>query len=459
MNDRTYQNKPGSGSTMPSAVPFLVVNEAAERFSYYGMRAILVVFMTEYLLDGQGNPDVMVEAEARKFFHIFASAVYFFPAFGALLADIFWGKFKTIVWLSLVYCLGHVALALDHSRVGLTIGLTLIAMGSGGIKPCVSANVGDQFGAANSHLITKVFLWFYFAINLGAGASTLMIPLFLQHYGPHVAFGIPGLLMLVATWVFWVGRWKYAHIPPMGLQRVKKLLSRENLEPIIRLTPVYLFVSFFWALYDQTASAWVLQAKNMDRHWLGIEWLPSQIQAVNPILVMILIPLFVYVIYPAINQWFSLSPLRKISIGFFVTIFSFMLSAWIESQIVLNMKPTIAWQLLAFVIITCAEVMVSITCLEFSYTQAPHALKSVVMALFLFSVSLGNAFTALVNYIILNEDGTTQLSGPAYYWFFAGIMTLVACGFLGVIKTYQGKIYIQGGENQEPSVKVVMNPD
>ena len=216
--------------------------------------------------------------------------------------------------------------------------------------------------------------------------------------------------MFVATGVFWMGRWKYVHIPPMGFPRVKEMLSRENLEPIIRLTPVFLFVSFFWALYDQTASAWVLQAKNMDRLWLGIEWLPSQIQAVNPFLVMILIPLFTYGVYPAFERWFSLSPLRKISIGFFVTIFAFLLSAWIEGQIVLHMKPTIAWQLLAFVIITCAEVMVSITCLEFSYTQAPHALKSVVMALFLLSVSLGNAFTSFVNYMILNEDGTDRKS-------------------------------------------------
>jgi len=457
MNDRAYQTQPGSGNTMPSAVPFLVVNEAAERFSYYGMRAILVVFMTEYLLDGQGNLDVMVDAEARYYFHLFASAVYFFPALGALLADIFLGKFKTIVWLSLVYCLGHLALAFDQSRVGLTLGLTLIAIGSGGIKPCVSANVGDQFGPGNSHLITKVFLWFYFAINLGAGASTLLIPWLLIHFGPHVAFGVPGLLMLVATWVFWIGRWKYTHIPPIGFSRVKEMLSRENLEPIIRLTPVFLFVSFFWALYDQTASAWVLQAKNMDRLWLGIEWLPSQIQAVNPFLVMILIPLFTYGVYPAFERWFSLSPLRKISIGFFVTIFAFLVSAWIEGQIVLQMKPTIAWQLLAFVIITCAEVMVSITCLEFSYTQAPHALKSVVMALFLLSVSLGNAFTSFVNYIILNEDGTTLLSGPSYYWFFAGVMTLVACGFLGVIKTYQGQTYIQGASDS--SDKVVRNSE
>ena len=197
-----YRTTPVTTDRMPASILFLVTNEAAERFSYYGMRAILVVFMTEYLLNGDGAPDLMGEAEARSYFHLFASAVYFFPIVGALIADVFWGKFRTIVVLSMVYCLGHLALAVDHTRMGLAIGLTLIAIGSGGIKPCVSANLGDQFGSATSHLLSKAFYWFYFAINLGAGISTLLTPWLLHHVGPHVAFGVPGLLMLLATWVF-----------------------------------------------------------------------------------------------------------------------------------------------------------------------------------------------------------------------------------------------------------------
>ena len=155
MTNLTYRKTPLNTAHMPASIPYLVTNEAAERFSYYGMRAILVVFMTEYLLNQEGALDVMGEAEARSYFHLFASAVYFFPIIGALFADVFLGKFRTIVVLSIVYCLGHFALALDQTRWGLAIGLGLIAIGSGGIKPCVSANLGDPVSYTHLTLPTK----------------------------------------------------------------------------------------------------------------------------------------------------------------------------------------------------------------------------------------------------------------------------------------------------------------
>src|SRR6202012_3431283 len=112
------------------------------------------------------------------------------------------------------YCLGHLALSLNDTRVGLSIGLTLIAIGSGGIKPCVSSNVGDQFGERNRHLLTRVYLWFYLSINIGSAISMYWIPILLRKNGPHVAFGTPGILMLVATIIFWMGRKKFVHAPP-----------------------------------------------------------------------------------------------------------------------------------------------------------------------------------------------------------------------------------------------------
>ena len=433
---------------MPPGMWHLVANEGAERFSYYGMRAILVVFMTGMIFNAQGELDPMGEAEAKTYFHLFASAVYFFPFVGAILADAWLGKYQTIIWLSLVYCGGHVALALDHTRVGLLVGLILIAIGSGGIKPCVSANLGDQFGSRNRHLLAKAFSWFYFAINVGAFCSMMLTPTLLEHYGPSVAFGVPGILMFVATIIFWAGRHQYAHIPPDKVGVLQELKSPEAWRAILKLSGIYLFVAFFWSLFDQTSSAWVLQAQHMDRNWMGIEWLPSQIQAINPILILLFIPLFVYVIYPLLSRCMELTALRKMSIGFFVTVGAFMISAYIEQKIVQGQTPPIAWQLLAFVVITAAEVMVSITCLEFSYTQAPLKLKSLVMGLFLLSVSVGNGFTALVNYWIQNPDGTVVLTGPEYYWFFAGVMFMVACLFLFVVGRYQETSYLQGTESR-----------
>jgi hypothetical protein len=266
---------------MPGGIPYIVGNEAAERFSFYGMRAILVVFMTQYLIGSGGLTDVMGEEEAKGWFHLFVSAVYVTPLLGALLSDGLLGKYRTIILLSLVYCAGHFALAIDDTRWGLAIGLGLIALGAGGIKPCVSAHVGDQFGQSNRGLLSRAFAWFYFAINLGAFVSSLATPWLLETWGSSVAFGVPGVLMLIATLTFRAGRHRFVHIPPGGMRFVREAFSSIGLGALGRLCLIYVFVAMFWALFDQTGSSWVLQAQHMDRVILGLEVLPAQIQAAN----------------------------------------------------------------------------------------------------------------------------------------------------------------------------------
>ncbi len=617
MPEAKYLSAPVPSPTLPHGIPYIVGNEAAERFSFYGMKTILFVFMTQYLMASSGSGrDVMSNDQAREYVHWFVASAYFFPIIGAIVSDAFLGKYRTILWLSIVYCLGHLCLAIDDTRFWLFSGLTLIAVGTGAIKPCVSAHVGDQFGKQNQHLLSKVFGWFYFAINLGAFASTLLTPLLLRMYGPRLAFGVPGILMFMATIVFWMGRNKFIHVPPGGMGSVREAFSGEGLRAIRNLVVIYVFVAMFWSLFDQTGSAWIQQSRRMDRNWMGVDWLPSQVQAANPILILLFIPLFSYIIYPAINRVFPLTPLRKVSIGFFVTIPAFAVPALIDTQItggeVLSVtseadmevwpverlfdgksdgtgwisaqspkfpqeivvrlrerrawsissvsinpycdlneflksqeklssatagsescfakdvevfvgdsrkgpwksvarirlkpedalqtvafdpvyaeymkleianpdggdfvclgeveinaagtapavaqsdaaevwpnvaatgyKPNIVWQLLAYVLLTAAEIMISITCLEFSYTQAPNKMKSFIMALYLLSVSAGNAFTAGVNSFIQNPDGGSKLEGPSYYWFFTGLIALAAVGFIVVAKTYRGQTYIQ----------------
>ncbi len=416
-----YASIPSDTDKMPPGIPYIIGNEAAERFSYYGMRTILSVFMAQYLhYMGSTVGTAMSEAAVRENYHFFSSLVYFLPIFGALVSDGFTGKYRIIMWVSVLYSFGHLALALMGTPglsvdTWLWLGLYLIAFGAGGIKPCVSAHVGDQFGKRNQHLMEKVYQWFYFSINFGSTFSTILTPWLLEWYGPHIAFGVPGVLMAIATLMFWLGRHKFIHVPPAGTDFIAEVFSLRGLSIILRLGVVYLAISVFWALFDQTSSAWVLQAEDMNRTMLTFgTWtyapLPAQIQVVNPILVLALIPVFQFVIYPTVNKFFTMSSLRKISIGLFLMALGFGLSAIVQDWIDQGQRPSIYWQILAFVIITCAEVMVSITGLEFSYAQAPKSMKSIIMAVWLFSVSLGNIVTYAVNHAIQVPSSAVQIT-------------------------------------------------
>jgi POT family proton-dependent oligopeptide transporter len=721
MGKTKYITAPIASEKTPAGIPYILGNELGERFSFYGMRSILVFFMTHLLLNQVGELAPMTEDQSKVWFHLFVSAVYFTPLIGALISDIWLGKYRTILIFSVLYCFGFAALALYHTRAGLITGLVLIAIGSGVIKPCVSANVGDQFGQKNKHLMAKMYSWFYFAINLGAFGSIMLVPILLDRYNATVAFGVPGALMIAATLTFWLGREKYVHIPRGGIKFVKECFSGEGLRTIGKLAIIYLFVVPFWAMFDQMDSSWMLQAEKMDRMWFGREWLPTQIASANPLLIMAMIPIFSYAIYPLLHRIFPLTALRKIGLGLFVAALSFVVPAWTESHITggdvfkcssrstvsdlepirlldgktdgtgwssgkfdanepqeiairlrerrawtinrvaidaattlsadeiiakldelamdnlrqltklrqsddasqdeidelakavelfggavrqarkaagnqkgrsaeadaaravaarildeggqgkdwlenrrywpkkvsvfgadfgdklipkllfelsdeekeeladpegylaengwkllasgavadgeesvefefeavdathvlvlvksnygvdrvkigevrvltseavpeqsrrsagdvwpnvaaVGFKPSVGWLFLAYIILTAAEVMVSITCLEFSYTQATKKMKSFIMAVFLLSISLGNAFTALVNKFIQNSDGTSKLEGPSYFWFFVIVMAVTAALFIPVAARYKVKDHIQDEDSEK----------
>src|SRR3954467_647045 len=139
-----YLTSPPNLTGMPPGVPYIIGNEAAERFSFYGMRSIVIVYCPGFL--GIMQPD------ARANFALFIAVVYFWPIFGSIVAEGWLGKYRTVLYFSIVYCLGHFTLAFLDSQLAADIGrkwvlyagLILIGIGSGGIKPCVSANVGDQ---------------------------------------------------------------------------------------------------------------------------------------------------------------------------------------------------------------------------------------------------------------------------------------------------------------------------
>lgn len=447
-----------ANSRLPSQIKYIIGQEGAERFSFYGMRGILTVFMIQYLL--------FKESDATAVYHFFVSACYWMPLFGGYLSDRYWGKYKTIMRLSLFYCLGHGVLAVWENPTGLYIGLGLIALGSGGIKPCVSSHVGDQFTTETKHLLQKVYNIFYFTVNLGSTFSSLAIPWTLTHYGPRIAFGIPGILMALATFIFWLGRDQYVVVPPTGkggsgfisvfwyalknwgrkikgqsfLEVAKEKFSTQVVEDskaVLSIMVVYLSVTVFWALFDQHGSSWIVQATKMDLSLPGGGSLnASMLQSMNPIMVMILIPLFSFVLFPALERrGYKITMLGKMTAGMFVAAFSFVGIAILQMFIDNSISVHALWQTIPYIILTSAEILISITGLEFSYTQAPRSMKSTIMSFWYLTVSMGNLIAALVAKVNVFE-------GSSFFWFFAILMMIMSFVFWRAASRYKMREYI-----------------
>jgi len=361
----------GDGKPLPypKSVFFIIGNEFCERFSYYGMKSILSLYLKQKLH--------LAEDTATVIYHTFSMFCYFTPIFGSILADTLLGKFKTIVYISIIYVLGHLlktlaavpTLNVPPLEFSL-LGLALIAIGTGGIKPCVSAFGGDQFKLPEQERQLQTFFSvFYFAINAGSLISTILTPQIredVECFGDDtcysLAFGIPAILMAVATVIIVVGKPLYVMHPPQGniLTQVvgsigralkKKLggeqaehwmdLARdkydaqlvEDVKALLRVLVIFIPLPVFWALFDQTGSRWTFQATRMNGS-LGTGTIkPDQMQVVNPILVLILLPLFDRVVYPIFNKFGLLKkPLQRMCAGGFLTAASFFISGFLELQ-------------------------------------------------------------------------------------------------------------------------------
>lgn len=460
---------------MPKAVPFIIGNEAAERFSFYGIRSIMSTFLVAQFFNPTMNPMLqnVAEAKSNEMVHLFVTLAYFMPLVGGILADWFFGKYKVILYVSIIYAIGNLVLALStHNLTFFSIGLIIIAAAAGGIKSCVSANVGDQFDKTNEHLLSKMYGWFYFTINTGSILSTIAIPLVYNKYGAELAFGIPGILMCIATIIFWMGRKKYVRVPPTGIKKenylsitryaiaqsfknrkgktvwevVGEKFSAEAIDgvrAVNRILMIFAFTPIFWAMWDQNLSEWVLQATKIDRHIFGYELLPEQIQTFNPLFLVSMIPVMTYGVFPLFEKMgMTPTPLRKIGAGLLLTAITFVIIALIQENIDKGGHPSVWWQILAYLILAIAEILVSITCLEYAYTHSPKSMKSTMSALYLLGISVGNYFDSLVNKSIANNGFFAQYTGAKYYWLFIGIIMVFFILYLFVAKRLPEKSYV-----------------
>ncbi|XP_055398870.1 solute carrier family 15 member 1 isoform X3 [Bubalus kerabau] len=330
----------------PLSIFFIVVNEFCERFSYYGMRALLILYFQRFL----GWNDNLGTA----IYHTFVALCYLTPILGALIADSWLGKFKALSM----------------------IGLVLIALGTGGIKPCVSAFGGDQFEEGQEKQRNRFFSIFYLAINAGSLLSTIITPMLrVQVCGIHskqacypLAFGVPAALMAVSLIVFVIGSGMYKKVQPQGnimskvarcigfaiknriRHRSKKFPKREHwldwasekynerlisqIKMVTRVMFLYIPLPMFWALFDQQGSRWTLQATTMSGKIGIIEIQPDQMQTVNAILIVIMVPIVDAVVYPLIAKCgLNFTSLKKMTVGMFLASMAFVAAAIVQVEI------------------------------------------------------------------------------------------------------------------------------
>ncbi|VFV33409.1 solute carrier family 15 member [Lynx pardinus] len=410
------------GSNYPLSIAFIVVNEFCERFSYYGMKAVLTLYFLYFL---HWNEDT-----STSIYHAFSSLCYFTPILGAAIADSWLGKFKTIIYLSLVYVLGHVVKSLGalpilggqmvHTVLSL-VGLSLIALGTGGIKPCVAAFGGDQFEEKHAEERTRYFSVFYLSINAGSLISTFITPMLrgdVQCFGEDcyaLAFGVPGLLMVIALVVFAMGSKIYRKPPPEGniVSQVVKCIwfaisNRFNnrsgdipkrqhwldwaaekypkqlimdVKALTRVLFLYIPLPMFWALLDQQGSRWTLQATRMNGN-LGVFVLqPDQMQVLNPLLVLIFIPLFDLVIYQLVSKCgINFSSLRKMAVGMILASLAFAVAAAVELKINRMTPPQPGPQEIFLQVLNLADDEVKVTVLgDENNTLLEESLRSFQM--------------------------------------------------------------------------------
>lgn len=459
----------------PRQIKYIIGNEAAERFSYYGVRSILSLYISKELLQTlQGVPAGEAKDRATEIIHLFIFANYFTPLLGAWLSDKFLGRYYTIFYVSLVYCIGNAMLALGvGSMWGLYVGLGLVALGSGGIKPCVSAFCGDQFKPEQSGLLQKAYGLFYWSINFGSFFSFLVIPWVKDQAGYRWAFGVPGVLMLIATLIFWLGRKHYIRMPPsrqtktagyfkvtwyaltnLGRRRpgqsmwdvARDRFTEREVDAARSVGPILMVfapISIFWALFDQTSSTWVMQGSKMvpvaltKTLAIGAE----QMQSMNPLMVMMLVPLALWA-YPRIDKLgIRVSPLRRMGVGMLLAGFSYIVVGLIQTRVDAGVQLCVLWQTIPYFVLTTAEVLISTTGLEFAFTQAAAEMKSTIMSFWLLTVAVGNLFVPLITKLkatlLPAASGESAAVNPSTFYLYAGLTFVVAIVFVIISTQYK----------------------
>jgi proton-dependent oligopeptide transporter, POT family len=290
-----------------------------------------------------------------------------------------------------------------------------------------------------------------------------VIPWIKDHQGYSLAFGVPGILMAIATFIFWLGTKHYVRVPPshetktagffkvffgalLGKREAGKSFwdaarnrfSESEIDAAKSVPPilfVFALMPIFWSLFDQTNSTWVLQGQKMvPAKFLGLDIGAEQMQSMNPLIVMLLVPLFTLGIYPRLGRFAS--PLKRMAYGMFLAAGSYLIVAALQKQIEAGAQLSVLWQTAPYLVLTAAEVLISTTGLEFAFREAAPELKSIIMSFWLLTVAFGDLLVAAITKIFANGTGESSVSTNRFL-LYAGLTFIVAILFSLIATTYR----------------------
>jgi proton-dependent oligopeptide transporter, POT family len=371
----------------PRGLYFLFLTEMWERFSYYGMRALLVFYMIKHLLFDQ--------AYASHIYGLYTGFVYFTPLFGGLLADRLLGRHRVVIIGAILMATGHFLMA---SESVFFLALLFLVLGNGAFKPNISAQIGDLYPLGDSRR-DSAFSIFYLGSNLGAVFSALVCGTLGETYGWHYGFGTAGVGMLLGLGIYLAGQ-KHLNTVSCPIRRSSGMnpgnVSDKKMpgtySKVIGLLSITFFSMFFFAAYEQQGNTMALWADSYtDRHIFGWEMPATWYQSLNPFLLIILMPIVISLWRWQTKRNCEPSNITKMIIGciFLGSSFLIMIPA-VQSTLPYGERASFLLLVANAFLLTIGELYFSPASLSLVTKVAPIKMVSTMMGAYFLSFFGGN---------------------------------------------------------------------
>ena len=413
----------------PKGLYILFFTEMWERFSYYGMRAILTLYM--YSQATGNNPGLgWDEAFALSIYGWYTMAVYVMSIPGGIIADRWLGQKKTVLWGGILLVFGHSILAID-AIWAFAAGLTLIVLGVGGLKPNISTMVGGLYREGDPRR-DKGFTIFYIGINIGAWLAALIVGGVGEIYGWHYGFGLAGIGMTLGLAQYLYGQ---KHLKGVGEPPAKKKETKEAIhKPLTKIEKdrmVVLFLSFiviiaFWAAFEQAGGLMNIYTNDkVNRMFLGWQIPTSWFQSLNPLFIIIFGTIVASFWFNRQKLGKEASTLFKMAVGIMIMGTGFLLMSGASLQATSAGQAGMYWIIAAYLLHTIGELCASPTALSFITKLAPAKYGSLMMGSYFAATGIGNKVAGLLGESASHAGELQIFTGIFIFTAIFGILLLV----------------------------------